>query len=284
MILKVIKIKFRNLRNKLLLNNMRAFSKITKEKGNKLLENSEDQEDFLDFSPNLETKIQKITMPKAIVKEVDEDAELEKTERGRIVRERRVFIQEFDHYMWEQKWGAFYGITGIMLFILGSWMLMVPLYKIICERWGFSIKTQHTDYKEMQDPKEIFRKYRVHFQGVVEDDLPWTFEPQTKVLQVSAGETALAFYKVYNNSDKPIVGLSVYQVDPNESSLYFNKVQCFCFENQLLNPKEYVDLPVFFYIDPLINRDPNLKQIVDLTVTYHFFPAADQSIAKVNLF
>jgi cytochrome c oxidase assembly protein subunit 11 len=60
-------------------------------------------------------------------------------------------------------------------------------------------------------------------------------------------------------------------------------VQCFWFENQLLHPKEYVDLPVFFYIDPLINRDPAVCEVEELTVTYHFFPASDQTIADVIL-
>ena len=193
-------------------------------------------------------------------------------------------MREFDQHMYEQKWGAFYIVSGIALFVLGTWTLMVPLYKLVCEKWGYSIKTTHSDYQEIQDTKDVFRKYRVHFGGQINDNLPWTFEAETKVIQVSAGETALGFYKAYNNSDKPIVGLSIYQVDPNDASLYFNKIQCFCFENQLLQPKEYVDLPVFFYIDPLINRDPNLKEVVDLTVTYHFFPAADQSIAEVISF
>jgi cytochrome c oxidase assembly protein subunit 11 len=71
------------------------------------------------------------------------------------------------------------------------------------------------------------RKWIVKFEGAVEDDLPWCFEPETKRVMVNAGETALVFFKAYNKSDKPIVGLSIYQVDPNEASLYFNKVQCF---------------------------------------------------------
>ncbi|CAI2369623.1 unnamed protein product [Moneuplotes crassus] len=245
------------------------------------VESKPEEEKFLQFDDELKKKVQNIKIPKAIVEEIDEDLELEKTERGQIVRERRIFLKEYDHHMHEQKWGAFYGISGICLFLLGTWSLIVPLYKLICERWGYSVKTQHTDYQEMQDKNDVFRKYRVHFEGVIEDDLPWNFEPEIKVVQVGAGETALAFYKAYNKSDKPIVGLSIYQVDPSEASLYFNKVQCFCFENQLLHPQEYVDLPVFFYLDPLINRDPNMKEVVDLTVSYHFFPAADQTVAEV---
>lgn len=72
-----------------------------------------------------------------------------------------------------------------------------------------------------------YRKWYVHFQGQVEDDLPWRFEAEQQVVVVNAGETALGFFRAYNDSDKPIVGLSIYQVSPNEASLYFNKIQCF---------------------------------------------------------
>lgn len=92
---------------------------------------------------------------------------------------------------------------------------------------------------------------------------------------MNAGETALVFYKAYNKSDKPIVGLSIYQVDPNDAVIYFNKIQCFCFENQLLAPKEEVELPVFFYLDPAINYDPALKETRDIFLEYNFFLAHD---------
>jgi len=92
---------------------------------------------------------------------------------------------------------------------------------------------------------------------------------------VNAGETALSFYKVYNRSDKPIAGIAIYQIFPDECALYFNKIQCFCFENQLLYPKESVDLPVLFYLDPAIGHDPNLSDCKDILLTYHFFPSAD---------
>lgn len=142
--------------------------------------------------------------------------------------------------------------------------------------------SQHAkDYR--MDPRKVnvFRKYKVLFMGHAEDEIPWEFQPETTTLQVNAGETALAFYKVYNRSDKPIAGIAIYQVSPEEISLYFNKIQCFCFENQLLYPQEQVDLPVLFYLDPAINHDPSLTECNEIVLTYHFFPSADQSVATV---
>lgn len=98
---------------------------------------------------------------------------------------------------------------------------------------------------------------------------------------MNAGETALSFYKVYNRADKPIAGIAIYQIFPEDASLYFNKIQCFCFENQLLYPNESVDLPLLFYLDPAIHHDLNLKDTKEIILTYHFFPSADQTIAEV---
>lgn len=164
--------------------------------------------------------------------------------------------------------------------MLGGFFLAVPFYNVICQTFGFSMRQHAQVYNfEGQENVNVFRKYRISFMAHVEDDMPWEFQPKTSALVVNAGETALAFYQVYNRSEKPIAGIAVYQVFPEEVSLYFNKIQCFCFENQLLYPKESVDLPILFYLDPAINYDANVDGKQDILLTYHFFPSADQSIA-----
>ncbi len=229
----------------------------------------------------LKKRVGKISAP-PMVPEEDHEDELESTRRGQIVKERRHFLQEFEQFREEQKWGAKHFFLGLMLFFTGAYSLIVPFYKILCERWGFSTKTEHQDYRP-DDPENqmMHRKWRIHFQARVDPDLPWRFEPQQRAVQINAGETCLVFYRAYNDSDKPLVGLSIYQVEPNDSVLYFNKIQCFCFENQLLQPKEHVDLPVFFYLDPAINHEPALGEVEDINLSYQFFLAHDQTIAEV---
>ena len=198
------------------------------------------------------------------------------------VQERRQTKQVYQIFKEKAQWGEFYRVYGIALLLLGGFFLTVPFYNVVCQTFGFSMR-QHAkvygNYKE--EDINVFRKYRVSFMAHTMDELPWEFQPQTSSLVVNAGETSLAFYKVYNKSDKPIAGIAVYQIYPDESSIYFNKIQCFCFENQLLYPKESVDLPILFYLDPAINYDYKLKDVQDLLLTYHFFPSADQSIAEV---
>ncbi|VDM73019.1 unnamed protein product [Strongylus vulgaris] len=92
-------------------------------------------------------------------------------------------------------------------------------------------------------------------------------------MYVHPGETALAFYTARNPTDRPIVGISSYNLTPFQAAYYFNKIQCFCFEEQILNPGEQVDLPVFFYIDPDYANDPALEYLDNILLSYTFFEA-----------
>ncbi|XP_041077537.1 cytochrome c oxidase assembly protein COX11, mitochondrial-like [Polyodon spathula] len=93
--------------------------------------------------------------------------------------------------------------------------------------------------------------------------------------QVAPGKTALAFYKAKNPTDKPVIGISTYNVVPFEAGQYFNKMQCFCFAEQRLNPNEEVDMPVFFYIDPEFDEDPRIARVDTITLSYTFFEAKE---------
>lgn len=115
----------------------------------------------------------------------------------------------------------------------------------------------------------------------VDVELPWEFTALQEKILVNSGETCLAFYRARNKTDQPIIGLSVYDVHPQALAMYFNKIQCFCFENQMLGPHEEVDLPVFFYIDPAINDDPDLQNYTEVVLRYTFYFAKKQDMAKV---
>lgn len=91
---------------------------------------------------------------------------------------------------------------------------------------------------------------KVTFNANFHTSLQWNFRSQQTEIYVVPGETALAFYKAKNPTDKPVIGISTYDVALFEVRQYFNKIQCFCFEEQRLSPQEEVDMPVFFNIDP----------------------------------
>ena len=111
----------------------------------------------------------------------------------------------------------------------------------------------------------------VRFDSTINDAMPWSFAPIARDVKVVPGETALAFFRVTNHSDKAITGVATYNVHPPKAGLYFQKIQCFCFEEQRLLPGETVDMPVFFFIDPEYLDDPQISYVTDITLSYTFF-------------
>lgn len=115
------------------------------------------------------------------------------------------------------------------------------------------------------------RVLKIRFNADIGASMRWNFRPQQYEIRIVPGETALAFYTAKNPTDQPVIGISTYNVIPFEAGAYFNKIQCFCFEEQQLNPHEEVDMPVFFYIDPDFVADPKLELVDTITLSYTFF-------------
>ena len=184
-----------------------------------------------------------------------------------------------------------YSLAAAMLAValgtLGLAYASVPLYRIFCQTTGFGGTTKrHTGggedegYDLPADPASLKgnRPLRVSFNTDVGGDLPWSFKPVQKHVSVLAGQTALAFFEATNHSDEPIIGVATYNVVPNEAGAYFNKIQCFCFDEQRLLPGETVDMPVFFYIDPDFLDDRRMGRCDSMTLSYTFFRSNDPGI------
>lgn len=149
----------------------------------------------------------------------------------------------------------------------------VPFYKLFCQTTGFG-GTPRTGHAALAQDKMVAtskRPFKVSFIGQSCNSLPWKFSPIQNSITVKPGETALAFYNAENMSDRDIIGVATYNVSPDQAGPYFNKIQCFCFEEQKLLPKESVEMPVFFYIDPDITKDPFLMDLKDVTLSYSFY-------------
>jgi len=159
-------------------------------------------------------------------------------------------------------------LTSLVVTMLCFAYASVPLYRMFCQKTGYGGTTQVSKGESNQI---LDRVVTVRFNADVHRDLPWKFRPQQTSIRVRIGETALAFYEAENATDSPIVGMATYNVTPDKAGLYFNKVACFCFEQQLLNPNQRVDMPVQFFIDPEYANDPNLKDVHTITLSYTFF-------------
>lgn len=173
-------------------------------------------------------------------------------------------------------------LSALVVGMVGATYASVPLYRLFCQATGYGGTTQRVltveDKVALQaelDPEEAAalraRPIKITFNADVADGLPWSFVPSQRSVTVTPGESALAFYTATNRSDAPVVGVSTYNVTPMRAGLYFNKVQCFCFEEQRLLPGETLDMPVLFYLDPEFAKDPRLANVQALTLSYTFF-------------
>jgi len=104
--------------------------------------------------------------------------------------------------------------------------------------------------------------------------LPWRFEPVENTMKVRIGENALAFYRATNTSDQPVKGTATYNILPEVAAVYFNKIQCFCFTEQVLEPGQTVEFPVSFFVDPQIVGDKDAHGVTHITLSYTFYPVA----------
>ncbi|XP_062136582.1 cytochrome c oxidase assembly protein COX11, mitochondrial [Drosophila sulfurigaster albostrigata] len=170
-----------------------------------------------------------------------------------------------------------YYITAGGVLIVGLSYAAVPLYSIFCQAYSYGGTTsQGHDAEKVEHMQKVTnRVLKIRFNADIGSSMRWNFKPQQYEIKVAPGETALAFYTARNPTDKPVIGISTYNVIPFEAGAYFNKIQCFCFEEQMLNPHEEVDMPVFFYIDPEITQDPALEFCDTITLSYTFFEAKE---------
>uniref|UniRef100_A0A7N0TRX5 Cytochrome c oxidase assembly protein n=1 Tax=Kalanchoe fedtschenkoi TaxID=63787 RepID=A0A7N0TRX5_KALFE len=173
-------------------------------------------------------------------------------------------------------------LTVLVFAMVGLTYAAVPMYRRFCQATGYGGTVQRRESVEEKIARHAkhgtvaSREVTVQFNADVADGMQWKFIPTQREVRVKPGESALAFYTAENKSSTPITGVSTYNVTPMRAAVYFNKIQCFCFEEQRLLPGEEVDMPVFFYIDPEFETDPRMDGINNIILSYTFFKVADE--------
>jgi cytochrome c oxidase assembly protein subunit 11 len=162
--------------------------------------------------------------------------------------------------------GVFVGVAAMVGLAYAS----VPLYDLFCRVTGFAGTTQVATAA----PDHVLdRTITVRFDASRDGNLPWKFEPLQREVKVRLGEEKLVFYRATNLSKRPIVGTATYNVTPDLAGPWFNKIQCFCFTEQLLKPGESVEMPVTFFVDPDMAKDHKYDKVTTITLSYTFFEA-----------
>jgi len=160
------------------------------------------------------------------------------------------------------------GMFGLMI---GASYAAVPLYDLFCRVTGFGGTPQ---IAESESDMVIDRAITVRFDGNV-NQLPWKFKPEQRSVTLKMGESAQLAYVATNIGDKTTVGTSTFNVWPPAAGAYFNKLDCFCFTEQPLEVGETVEMPVVFFVDPEMDKDPELKHVKEITLSYTFFPVEE---------
>lgn len=165
---------------------------------------------------------------------------------------------------------AIMSIVGLLM--LGLAFASVPLYRVFCQVTGYGGTTQRAEIAPGADP--AVGTIGVRFDGNVSPELPWSFGPVQRTVTVTPGAATQIFYYASNLSDHPITAQAVFNVSPPEVGKYFNKIQCFCFTQQTLQPHQSVKMPVIFYVDPKLRNDPDpdVKAVSEITLSYTFYP------------
>ncbi|MCY3671944.1 MAG: cytochrome c oxidase assembly protein [Alphaproteobacteria bacterium] len=149
-----------------------------------------------------------------------------------------------------------------------------PLYRLFCQVTGFG-GTPGTAAAAPQAAADA-PSIEIRFNADIAPDLDWHFGPVERAVTVRLGEPALAFYRAENLGDEPVTGTAVFNVTPLKAGAYFSKIDCFCFTEQRLGPGESADMPVSFFVDPEIARDPNVRDVGTITLSYTFFRSEEE--------
>ncbi|MBK8176231.1 MAG: cytochrome c oxidase assembly protein [Rhodospirillales bacterium] len=159
--------------------------------------------------------------------------------------------------------------------MLGLSFASATLYRMFCQATGYDGTPKTTDVAK--PTRRGDETVVVRFDANVNPALPWRFEPAQRQVTVHTGEETLVHFNATNLSDHPITGTATFSVVPEKAAAYFDKLQCFCFSEQTLEPKQEVSMPVVFYVDPGLYEDPTTRDVKTITLSYTFFRAEGEA-------
>jgi cytochrome c oxidase assembly protein subunit 11 len=167
--------------------------------------------------------------------------------------------------------------AAVAVGMTGAAFAAVPLYKAFCQATGFAGTARRAS---SAPAKPLDRELTVYFDTNV-NGVPWSFKPVERSQKVKVGGTNIAFFKVVNNSDRTITGRAAYSVSPDLAGAHVRKLQCFCFTAQTLGPRQSMEFPVIYFIDPKWVSDPDTRGYEDVTLSYTFVSDEAEAPKKV---
>lgn len=162
------------------------------------------------------------------------------------------------------------GMTGLV-------SISVPLYRLFCAATGYN----GTTHRASTAPGKIAPGYvTVRFDAEKAPGLGWDFAPLVSEVRVHPGEQKQVFFRAVNRTSETVTGHATYNVTPTKAGIYFDKLQCFCFTQQVLKPGESRDMGVVFFVDPDIRTDAGTRDVRTITLSYTMFREAASPSAQ----
>ena len=172
-------------------------------------------------------------------------------------------------------------LAAVVLGMVGLSFASVPLYRLFCQATGFGGTTQRAAAPPGQIADAIVT---VRFDAMTAPELGWEFRPLERAVRVHPGEQREVLFRAVNRSAETVTATATFNVTPTKTGIYFDKLQCFCFNEQQLKPGESRDMGVVFFVDPDLLTDPSTSDVRTITLSYTMFraPAASQPNAAVS--
>jgi len=161
-------------------------------------------------------------------------------------------------------------LVSVIAGMVGLTFASVPLYRLFCQATGLGGTTQRAATAPAEAAAAVLT---IRFDAETNPDLGWEFRPLQSTVTVHPGEERQIFYRAVNKTASPVTGSATYNVTPAKAGIYFDKLQCFCFNEQFLAPGESRDIGVVFFVDPDILTDPNTSDVRTITLSYTMFRA-----------
>ena len=161
-------------------------------------------------------------------------------------------------------------LVSVVAGMTGLSFASVPLYRVFCLATGLGGTTQRAATAPAEAAAAVLT---IRFDAETNPDLGWEFRPLQSTVTVHPGEERQIFYRAVNKTASPVTGSATYNVTPAKAGIYFDKLQCFCFNEQFLAPGESRDIGVVFFVDPDILTDPNTSDVRTITLSYTMFRA-----------
>ena len=178
-----------------------------------------------------------------------------------------------------RKRGTAFVLFSVVAGMVGLAFASEPLYRIFCQVTGYAGTTQVAAFVPKSN-EVLKRMVAVRFDANVNSNMPWSFKPVQREIKVRLGEQALAYFEATNDSDQSLVGTASFNVTPYKAAIHFNKIDCFCFTQQVLKPGQTMKMPVTFFIDPELAKDSRADDLRTITLSYTFFQDDDQSAVE----